>query len=198
MTSRSSAVTDAVALVQDVVPFDAVEEKHRTRALSWMASTDDLFRRVKPSSPDPHLVSYFVLLDRARQHVLLVEHRRAGLWLPPGGHVEPDEDPVQTVRREAYEELGIEAEPLDGITTAFFLTWTMTRPPEPHTDVSLWFLLRGDMQQSLRWDRREFLSTRWWSMAAVRAAPPELFDPHLSRFLTKLQIAGAYGFDRSS
>jgi 8-oxo-dGTP diphosphatase len=188
MTPLSSAAT-AAALVQNVVPFDAVEDDHRARALSWMSSTDDIFRRAKPRTPDPHLVSYFVLLDRARGRVLLVEHRLAGLWLPPGGHVEPGEDPVQTVRREAYEELGIEAKPLDGLTSAFFLTWTMTRDAEPHTDVSLWFLLHGDSQQSLHWDRREFLSIRWWSMAALRAAPPELFDPHLSRFLAKLQTA---------
>lgn len=180
----------AVALVQDVVPFDVVEDDHRSRALAWMGSTDDVFRRVKPSTPDPHLVSYFVPLDRARERVLLVAHRLAGLWLPPGGHVEPGEDPVRTVRREAYEELGIEAEPIDGNASAFFLTWTMTRGAEPHTDVSLWFLLRGDNRQHLHWDRREFADIRWWSLADLRAAPAERFDPHLGRFLAKLQAAG--------
>jgi 8-oxo-dGTP pyrophosphatase MutT (NUDIX family) len=27
-------------------------------------------------------------------HVLLVEHRKLGWWLYPGGHIDPDEDPV--------------------------------------------------------------------------------------------------------
>jgi len=33
-------------------------------ALSWLGGTDDIFRRVKPLSPSPHLVSYFLLVDR--------------------------------------------------------------------------------------------------------------------------------------
>ncbi len=37
-------------------------------------------------------------------------HRKARKWLPPGGHVEPDEDPVQAVLREVKEETGLDAE----------------------------------------------------------------------------------------
>ena len=31
-------------------------------------------------------------------------------WLPPGGHIEPNEDPVQAVVREALEETGLRIE----------------------------------------------------------------------------------------
>lgn len=41
---------------------------------------------------------------------LLHWHRKLGLWLPPGGHIDPDEDPVQAVLREVLEETGITAE----------------------------------------------------------------------------------------
>jgi 8-oxo-dGTP pyrophosphatase MutT (NUDIX family) len=41
---------------------------------------------------------------------LLHWHRKLGIWLPPGGHVDPDEDPVQAVLREVLEETGIVAE----------------------------------------------------------------------------------------
>ncbi len=34
---------------------------------------------------------------------------RLGLWLPPGGHIEPNEDPIQAVLREIEEETGVEA-----------------------------------------------------------------------------------------
>ena len=34
---------------------------------------------------------------------------RLGLWLPPGGHIQPDEDPIQAVLREIEEETGVEA-----------------------------------------------------------------------------------------
>ena len=34
---------------------------------------------------------------------------RLGKWLPPGGHLEPNEDPVQAMLREVEEETGIAA-----------------------------------------------------------------------------------------
>ncbi len=34
---------------------------------------------------------------------------RLGMWLPPGGHLEPNEDPVQAMLREVAEETGIAA-----------------------------------------------------------------------------------------
>jgi 8-oxo-dGTP pyrophosphatase MutT (NUDIX family) len=46
---------------------------------------------------------YLVRADR----VLLVRGTRSGLWVPPGGHVEPDETFAQTVVRETLEETGI-------------------------------------------------------------------------------------------
>ena len=49
-------------------------------------------------------VTTFVSMNGA---TLLHWHRKVGLWLPPGGHVEPNEDPMQAARREALEETGI-------------------------------------------------------------------------------------------
>lgn len=39
--------------------------------------------------------------------VLLVRHPRYGLWLPPGGCVEPNETPWEAVVREVLEETGL-------------------------------------------------------------------------------------------
>ncbi|MBI2761417.1 MAG: NUDIX domain-containing protein [Chloroflexi bacterium] len=45
--------------------------------------------------------------------VLLHWHRKNRLWLPFGGHIEANEDPVQTVLREIEEECGVAAELID-------------------------------------------------------------------------------------
>jgi 8-oxo-dGTP pyrophosphatase MutT (NUDIX family) len=42
--------------------------------------------------------------------VLLHLHKKLGIWLPPGGHIELDEDPNQAVIREAKEETGLDIE----------------------------------------------------------------------------------------
>lgn len=39
--------------------------------------------------------------------VLLLYHQQLGMWLPPGGHVEPDELPDEAAVREVLEETGI-------------------------------------------------------------------------------------------
>jgi 8-oxo-dGTP pyrophosphatase MutT (NUDIX family) len=46
----------------------------------------------------------------ARGRTLLLWHARLRMWLPPGGHCEPNEDPVTAAIREAREESGIEVE----------------------------------------------------------------------------------------
>ena len=49
----------------------------------------------------------FVSRDGA---TLLHWHQKVGLWLPPGGHIEPNEDPVEAVLREVLEETGMTVE----------------------------------------------------------------------------------------
>ena len=44
--------------------------------------------------------------------VLLHWHLKVGALLPPGGHIEPNEDPVETVLREIKEETGLTVEVL--------------------------------------------------------------------------------------
>ncbi|HWV22735.1 MAG TPA: NUDIX domain-containing protein [Thermomicrobiales bacterium] len=49
-------------------------------------------------------VAVFVIHD---DHVLLHKHRKLGLWLPPGGHIEPHELPDEAALREVEEESGL-------------------------------------------------------------------------------------------
>ena len=38
---------------------------------------------------------------------LLHWHPKVKMWLPPGGHIEPNEDPVEAALREIEEETGV-------------------------------------------------------------------------------------------
>ena len=42
--------------------------------------------------------------------ILLLDHSKYGIWLPPGGHVEERETPDETAKRETLEETGFEVE----------------------------------------------------------------------------------------
>lgn len=58
-----------------------------------------------PNPTRDFTVAVFVI---HRNHVLLHRHAKLGLWLPPGGHIEPNELPDEAARREVMEEAGIE------------------------------------------------------------------------------------------
>jgi 8-oxo-dGTP pyrophosphatase MutT (NUDIX family) len=71
--------------------------------------------------------------------VLLHWHRKNRLWLPFGGHIEPNEDPAQTVLREIEEECGVQAELLGPARTYGITNLPVVAPPviiliEPTTD----------------------------------------------------------------
>jgi 8-oxo-dGTP pyrophosphatase MutT (NUDIX family) len=46
--------------------------------------------------------------------VLLHRHRRLGLWLPPGGHIDEGELPDEAAVRETFEESGVRVTLVDG------------------------------------------------------------------------------------
>src|SRR5689334_13936994 len=56
-------------------------------------------------------VAVFVVHEGA---VLLHWHRKLARWLPPGGHIEPDELPDEAAIRETLEETGLHVELLEG------------------------------------------------------------------------------------
>lgn len=181
--------TEIRGLVEALTPMDELEMRHRAECLAWLAGTDDIFRREKPRTPSPHLVAYFLLRDEADGSVLLVDHVKAGRWLPSGGHVEPGEHPVETVGREVVEELGVPAvfSPLTGERPLLLtVTGTVGPPDQRHTDVSLWFVLSGRRDQTLTPDPGEFRGVRWWTPREVAAADPATLDPHMGRLMAKL------------
>ena len=177
-------------LVASIVPTDELERAHQADVLEWLESTHDIYRRQKPATLPKHLVSYAVLLDPRDASVFLVEHRRAGLRLPPGGHVEPGEDPADTVRREAMEELGIQADFSVTGPVPVFVTVTRTVGfDNGHADVSLWFAISGSKRSPIKLDPREFTGGRWWTAAELQSHRYALFDPHLGRFIAKIRSA---------
>jgi 8-oxo-dGTP pyrophosphatase MutT (NUDIX family) len=186
----AAAAHPLLDLLEHIEPWDDIEEEHRRSVTAWIASGAPLYRTRAPDVPPKHLVSYVVVLDEQREEVLLVAHRKAGLWLPAGGHVEPGEDPWHTTVRECLEELRTRAEPTTVAgTRPFFVTVTPTRGPDPHTDVSLWYLVRAQARDITWFDTGEFDGIRWLSLGQVLAEPAAILDPHMHRFTRKLRAA---------
>ena len=58
-----------------------------------------------PNEPTRHFTATGFVVHAGS--VALHWHPKVKAWLPPGGHIEPNEDPVQAVIREVLEETGL-------------------------------------------------------------------------------------------
>lgn len=162
-----------------IAPLDEREAETKKDVLQWLRSDVEIYRTKKPDTPPKHLVSYFVIVDG--DFILLVDHINAELWLPTGGHVEPDEHPRTTVAREAQEELAINAS-ISGDRPILITSTTTVGKTSGHTDVSIWYAINGNQNMNIDFDRSEFHSVRWFHKDEI---PYGNTDPELHRFIKK-------------
>lgn len=98
-----------LAAVAAKVPVDDVEAADIARFGADLATLADPFSREAGAA---HITgSAFIVGTRG---IVLHHHRRFGMWLQPGGHVDPGETPWDGARREAEEETGLAVQFLDG------------------------------------------------------------------------------------
>jgi 8-oxo-dGTP pyrophosphatase MutT (NUDIX family) len=102
MASRS----DLIALLTAYDASDPDEQDYRIRMLDLAAVAHDPFRRTEY---DPgHFTASGFVLNPDGDRLLLIHHARLGIWVQPGGHVDPgDPSLLEAARREIVEETGI-------------------------------------------------------------------------------------------
>jgi 8-oxo-dGTP pyrophosphatase MutT (NUDIX family) len=111
---------EVVQAVTGRTPVDRREARSRHQILAALGRLPHPF----DEQADPtHLTASAIVIGP--KGVLLHRHKRLGLWLQPGGHIEPGETPWEAARREAMEETGLE------------LKWPSAQHPPPlaHVDV---------------------------------------------------------------
>jgi len=100
-----TSTEDLRTLVEGHEPTSPREAAARERFLS------ELGRLVEPcdehASPTHVTASGIVV---GRRGTVLHLHKRLGIWMQPGGHIDPGETPAAAARREATEELGLAVE----------------------------------------------------------------------------------------
>lgn len=59
-----------------------------------------------------HFTATAILISKSHPKKILVGlHQKLGVWLPPGGHIEEDENPTECLIRETLEETGFDVRP---------------------------------------------------------------------------------------
>lgn len=100
----------------------------------------------RSENPLSHVCVYFAAVDKAAQHIFIGLHKKSGLWLCNGGHIDRNELPQDTVVREAQEEWGLTLA-TNSLPHCQLMTITKIEHPERqlcqwHYD--LWFYIATD------------------------------------------------------
>lgn len=150
-------------------PVDGREARARHRILVALGR---LPRPFDQSADPTHVTGSGIVLGPAG--VLLHRHKRLGIWLQPGGHLEPGETPWAAARRESEEETGLR-----------FARWAGSGPQLAHVDVhaggrghthlDLRYVLHVEGDPTPRPVEGESQDVRWFTWPdAVGAADPGL------------------------
>lgn len=66
-----------------------------------------MVKKTKPG--EKHFTaSVFITSTGRPKKIALVHHKKTGMWLQPGGHIEPFENPIEAAIREVKEETGLD------------------------------------------------------------------------------------------
>lgn len=121
--------------------IDDREESSVRDFVAFMVSLDDPSRATDESRGPEHVTASAIVVSDGGDKVALHLHKRLGIWLQPGGHVEAGETVAEAALREAHEEIGVPVrhESHDGM----FVHVDVHPGPRGHTHYDLRFLVRA-------------------------------------------------------
>lgn len=161
---------ELISLLTRYSPTDEDELAYRLQMLDVAAAAVDPFGRDQ-YSPGHFTASAFVL-HPGGERVLLVHHGTIGIWVQPGGHVDPDDTDLMTAaRREVAEETGItDLTPItDGLFDIDVHEFPAgSQPYHHHYDLRFGFVAGGTAITAVA-EVRDCRWVAWDELAALKA-----------------------------
>lgn len=130
-----------------------------------------------------HYVATGYIYDQTSSRFLLIQHKKLGRWLAPGGHLEAGEEPHAGALREVREEIGQEGRVLDLLATPEVNTPSVPQLPAPfcilaetipagprddeHIHIDFVYIVEIDPTQVLTISEAEISLARWFSLEEI-------------------------------
>lgn len=162
-----------------------VDQKTIDEFLSFIRSENSL---VRDTNPAHHLCCFFLPVHRESKSVYLGHHKKANSWIPPGGHIDPSESPVEAAKREFTEELGV---PLTNETFKLFHLSVIHIDDPPRlckTHYDFWYSAFTD-KKSFQFDKTEFYDAGWFSVEeAFQKVINSVYKPVFKKILDSWEM----------
>ena len=148
------------ALVEARTPVDEREAESIER---FLAELERLERPFDEHADPVHVTGSAVVIGP--RGVLLHLHKRLGLWLQPGGHIDPGETPEQAALREVREETGFTC------TDPRFVHVDVHAGGRGHTHLDVRYLVHADGDPSPADGESQDVHWFGWDEAIAMADP---------------------------
>jgi 8-oxo-dGTP pyrophosphatase MutT (NUDIX family)/GNAT superfamily N-acetyltransferase len=157
-----------------------VDERERESIAELISSLDHLQAPFEEHADPLHVTGSAIVVGP--RGVLLHRHKRLGIWLQPGGHIDAGETPAEAALREAQEETGLS---LVHHTPEPVLVHIDAHPgPRGHRHLDVRYLLVGGDEDPSP-PEGESQDVRWFAWPEAR----EMADPGLDALLSALEPA---------
>lgn len=117
----------------------------------------------RDENPQSHFCVYFAAFDPVGKQIFIGHHRKSGLWLFNGGHLDRDEDAHTALKREIQEEWGVDIPKLNTMKPDLLTTTDIENPKKQtckkHFDI--WFFIPLD--RTSFFPKEQLLSTEFYT-----------------------------------
>ena len=150
-----------------------VDEREAASIERFLVAFDALAAPLDQASDLTHVTGSGIVVGP--RGVVLLEHKRLGIWLQPGGHIDPGEPPWDAALRESREETGLEvsfAGPIDSDGVPELIHVDVHEGGRGHIHLDLRYLIDGgDSDPAPPEDESQHIDWFSWDAAVDRADP---------------------------